>query len=148
MAFASRSLSSNWSLWQYPLGPDRLVSNRRFGIFHSETVDHNKEVIMKSMVKPDGTVLRVVSAMIALEMGVYFVGLNTVLHYGAPSSLEDYYQECGRVGRSGEQSYSTIYLCPADVPKYKDTSKNIHKEEIVRVRNYLESSEKCRRSQL
>ena len=70
-----------------------------------------------------------------------FVGLNTVLHYGAPRSLEDYFQECGRAGRSGEQSYSAIYWSP---PKYKDTSNDIHKEEIVRVRNHLENSEKCR----
>ena len=76
------------------------------------------------------------------------MGLNTVLHYGAPCSLEDYFQECGRVGRSGEQPYSTIYWSPADAPKYKDINNDIHKEEIVRVRNYLENSEKCRRSQL
>ena len=51
-------------------------------------------------------------------------------------------------GRSGEQSYSTIYWSPADAPKYKDTSNDIHKEEIVRVRNYLENLEKLRRPQL
>ena len=125
----------------HPLGTERIASNRLFGMFHSGTVDHNKEVIMKSMFKPDRTV-RAVCATIALRMGVDFVGLNTVLHYGAPRSLEDYFQECGRAKRSGEQSYSTIYWSPADAP----TQAMTHKEEIVRVRNYLENSEKCRRS--
>ena len=85
----------------YPLGAERIASNRLFGMFHSGTVHHNKEVIMKSMVKPDGTV-RAVFATNALGMGVDFLGLITVLHYGAPCSLEDYFQECGRAGRSGE----------------------------------------------
>ena len=40
----------------YPLGTERIASNRLFGMFHSGRVDHNKEVIMKSMVKPAGTV--------------------------------------------------------------------------------------------
>ena len=39
----------------HPLGAER-IANRLFGILQSGTVDHNKEVIMKSMVKPDETV--------------------------------------------------------------------------------------------
>ena len=131
----------------YPPGAEKVALNRLFGMFHSGTVEHNKEVIMKSMIKADGTV-RVVFATIALGMGVNFMGLNTVVHYGAPRSLEDYFQECGRAGRSGEQSYSTIYWSPSDAPNYRDTSNDIHKEEVVRVRKYLENSEKCRRLQL
>ena len=44
----------------------------------------------------------------------------------------------------GEQSFSTIYWCPRNAPKFKDTS-YLHRQEIVFVRIYLE---KCRRLQL
>ena len=130
----------------YPPGAEKLASNRLFGMYHSGTADHNKDVIMKSMADANG-VVRVVFATVALGMGVNLAGLNTIIHYGAPRSLEDYFQECGRAGRTGEQSFSTIYWCPRDTPKYKDTS-DLHRQEIVFVRTYLENIEKCRRLQL
>ena len=130
----------------YPPGVDKVACNRLFGMYHSGTADHNKAVIMKSMVDVND-VVRVVFATVALGMGVDFVGLNTVIHYGAPRSLEDYFQECGRAGRSGEQSISTIFWCPSDAPNYKDTT-DLHRREVVFVRSYLENTEKCRRLQL
>ena len=76
-------------------------------MFHAQTPQHNKDVILSSMQKEDG-IVRVVFATVALGMGVNFVGLNRVIHYGAPSSIEDYFQECGRAGRSGDPAKSTI----------------------------------------
>ena len=61
-------------------------------MYHSRTDEHNKEVIMQSMGKADGTV-RVVFATMALGMGVNFIGLFTTIHYGALHSLDDYFQE-------------------------------------------------------
>ena len=58
---------------------------------------------MKSLSKPDG-VVRVVFATVALGMGVNMRDVNTIIHYGAPQSIEDYYQESGRGGRSGQQA--------------------------------------------
>ena len=65
----------------------------------------------------DGTT-RVVFATNALGMGVNFAAVNTVIHFGAPNSLDDYLQERGRAGRTGEQATSTIYWCSSDAPKY------------------------------
>ncbi len=130
----------------YPPGADKLAANRIFGMYHSGTAHHNKDVIMRSMADANG-IVRVVFATIALGMGVNLIGLNTVIHYGAPRSLEDYFQESGRAGRSGEQSCSTVYWCPSDAPKYKDTS-DLHRQEVVLVRTYLENTQKCRRLQL
>ena len=115
-------------------------------MYHSGTADHNKDVIMKSTGDVNG-IVRVVFATVALGMGVNLAGLNTVIHYGAPRSLDDYFQECGRAGRSGEQSYSTIFWCPSDAPQYRDTSDYL-RQEVVLVRLYLENTEKCRRIQL
>ena len=78
---------------------------------------HIKAVILKSMEALDGT--RVVFATNALGMGMNFAGVNTVIHYGAPHSLDDYLQESGRDGRTGEKATSTIYWCASDAKKYR-----------------------------
>ena len=62
-------------------------------------------------------VVRVVFAMIALGMGVNLQGVNTIVHYGAPNSIDDYFQESGRGGGSGERATSTLYWKPADCPR-------------------------------
>ena len=122
----------------YPPGASQLSDNRLYGMYHAHTPTHNKEVILKSMQKADG-VVRIVCATVALGMGLNFVGLNRVVHYGAPSSIDDYFQESGRVGRSGELAKSTIYWKPIDAPMKKDIS-NVRNAEIVAVRRYVENN--------
>jgi len=45
-----------------------------------------------SLAKSDG-VARVVFATVALGMGINLRDVNTIIHYGAPHSIEDYFQE-------------------------------------------------------
>ena len=52
----------------HPAGATHISDNRLFGMFHSNTPDHNKEVILKSFTDPNG-VVRVVFATVALEWG-------------------------------------------------------------------------------
>ena len=130
----------------YPPGAQHVSDNRLIAMYHANTPSHNKEVIFHSMQKPDG-VVRVVFATVALGMGVNFTSLNKTIHYGAPSTIEDYFQESGRVGRSGEQGKSIVFWKPSDAPNYKDTSKPRHAE-LAAVRGYLENTEECRRCQL
>ena len=88
-----------------------------------------------------------VFATMALGMGVSFIGLTTTVHYGAPRSLDDYFQESGRAGRRGEQSSSTIFWKPSDAPVKKDQSvpRNV---EVAVVRRFLENTSDCRRHML
>ena len=95
------------------------------------------------MSKQEG-VVRVVFATMALGMGVNFSTLASTIHYGAPCSLDDYFQESGRAGRGGEQSTSTIYWAPSDVPVRQDLS-NPRNAEVAVVRRYLENEVDCRR---
>ena len=60
-------------------------------MFHSSTPSHNKDVVLTSMTEEAG-IVRVVFATTALGMGVNFVGLYSTIHYGAPRSLDDYFQ--------------------------------------------------------
>ena len=95
-----------------------LLDYRLFGMFHSNTPEHNKQVILKSLMLPDG-VVRVVFATIALGMGVHLRDVDNIIHYGAPCSVEDYFQESGRGGWSGGDAVSTILWKPVDCPLRK-----------------------------
>lgn len=130
----------------FPPGAEKISNNRLFGMYHANTPSHNKEVIMQSMQKADG-VVRIVFATVALGMGVNFVGLNKIVHYGAPASIEDYFQESGRAGRSGDPAKSTVYWKPSDAPLRQDLS-NPRNAEVATVRHYLENVKECRRKQL
>lgn len=129
-----------------PPGAEEISDNRLFGMYHANTPDHNKEVIQKSMQDAHGTV-RVVFATVALGMGVNLVGVNTIWHYGAPTCIEDYFQESGRGGRSGEQAKSVVFWKPSDVPLRKDRSVPANAE-LATVRHYVDNTAECRRVQL
>ena len=92
---------------------------------------------------PDG-VVRVVFATVALGMEVNLHSVNSIIHYGAPRSIDDYFQESGRGGRSGGNAQSTIYWRKPDCPVRKEPSTTQH-HEVIAVRRYLESTMVCRR---
>ena len=130
----------------YPPGSPHLSDHRLFGMFHADTPQHNKEVILKSLLVPDG-VVRVVFATIALGMGIDLRDVNTVVHYGAPHSLEDYFQESGRGGRSGGDAVSKVYWKPIDCPVRKEPA-TLRDHELIAVRRYVENVTVCRRKWL
>ena len=97
----------------YPPSAPELSENRLFGIFHISTPQHSKDVIMGSLQDSYGTV-RVVFASVAMGMGIDLHGVDTIIHYGAPSSIEEYFQASGRRGQSGDSAYSIVYRTPKD----------------------------------
>ena len=55
--------------------------------------------------------MRVVIATVAFEMGVRVDKLNTVIIHSGPSRyISDYFQESGRIGRGGLQSFAVIMI--------------------------------------
>ena len=127
----------------FPTGSLEISERRLFGMYHSCTPQHNKDVILDSLRDPHGT-LRIVFATVALGMGVDFKDVNTIIHYGAPSSLEDYFQESGRGGRSGCSAQSIIYWKPRDCP-VKAKPSTLRDHELKDVREYLQNTEECQR---
>ena len=128
----------------YPAGAEKRCADRLFAMYHSCTPQNNKDTILKSLLQPEGTV-RVVFATVALGMGINLPDVNTIIHYGAPRSLEDYFQESGRAGRTGTLAISIVYWKPRDCP-VKVNPSSIHDHEVIAVRRYLENNTECRRS--
>ena len=90
----------------YPPSAPELSENRLFSMFHASTPQHSKDVIMGSLQDCHGTI-RVVFASVAMGMGIDLHGVDTIIHYGAPSSIEDYFQASDRRRRSGSIVYRT-----------------------------------------
>ena len=80
-------------------------------MFHASTPQHSKDVIMESLQDCHG-IVRVVFASVA--MGIDLHGVDTIIHYGAPSSNEDYFQGSGRRGQTRDSAYSIVYRTPKD----------------------------------
>lgn len=80
-------------------------------------------------------------------MGVNLVGVNIIVHFGAPSSIDDYAQGSGRGGRSGEKAQSIIFWTPCDC-SLKENLKTVKDCETAAVRTYLENKTVCHRKWL
>ena len=125
----------------YPPGVAQVSDNRLFGMFHSNTTQYNKDIILKSLTIRDG-VVKIVFTTVALGMWVNLVDCNTVVHYGAPHSTDGYFQESGRVGQSGHRAQSTVFWKPRDCPSKADPS-TVRDKEMVAVRQYLDNTSEC-----
>lgn len=91
--------------------PEHKVENLLLGIFHSQTLPHNKTRVLNSF-SGEGA-CRVVVATTAVGMGMNFPKVSHVIMYGVPEDVEAILQEVGRAGRDGSSAHAVIFRVKA-----------------------------------
>ena len=130
-----------WRIFKLELADDMYLNESGFAkdclvqMFHSGTPESTKELILDNISKTNGHV-RIIICTIAFGMGIDCKGDHRVIHFGPSSNMESYVQECGRVGRDGQES---IYLLLHNSLLASHSSDDI--------KGYLENEE-CRRKEM
>ena len=76
---------------------------------------------------------RVMVATNAFGMGIDKPDVRLVVHFDLPDSIEAYFQEAGRAGRDGKQSYAVVLYNPSDdAALHKRISASFPEKEYIR----------------
>lgn len=115
-----------------PAGYPDHFTFRLVEIFTRVSTIEKKEQVLASFQCPNG-VLRLVIATTAFGLGVDCRDIERVIHWGLPSTLEEYVQETGRAGRDGRASEAILYEGKG--------GRYVSKE----IKQYIENVKVCRR---
>jgi RecQ family ATP-dependent DNA helicase len=99
-----------------------MLSTKLLGIckvaaYHAGMEDSAREASHTGFLTGD---IQVIVATVAFGMGIDKPDTRKVYHWGAPKTLEEYYQQIGRAGRDGLPGDVVMYCNPNDFTRYSD----------------------------
>ena len=112
-----------------------LLQYRMVTMYTGASTVSMKKMVLSLFMQPN-SVLRMLITTSAFSMGVDCTNIHQVIHWGAPSDLEQYLQEIGRAGRDDKSSHALL-VCG---------KRNYHVKQ--QMRNYYENKESCCRLKL
>ena len=93
------------------LGADGIV----VGAYHAQLDPERRRTVHHGFLVGK---IKAVVATVAFGMGIDKPDIRLVMHYGAPKTMEEYYQQVGRAGRDGLPSEVEMLYGDADFSKY------------------------------
>ena len=93
---------------------EHIPENRIFAQFHKDYTQAMKHHIITEL-KKESSKIRLVLATVALGMGVDCPNIVRVIHCRPPTTIEKYFQEIGRGGRSGQKCSAVMYFNNSDI---------------------------------
>lgn len=118
-----------------PVGYPNLSGYRMIEMYTRVLPPEKKDEVLHSFSAVEGK-LRLIIATTAFGMGVDCQDVTRVIHWGAPSTVEEYIQETGRSGRNGKPATGVLYV--------KGGNKHI----TYAMKHYTENISVCRRKLL
>uniref|UniRef100_A0A0R3RRP8 ATP-dependent DNA helicase n=1 Tax=Elaeophora elaphi TaxID=1147741 RepID=A0A0R3RRP8_9BILA len=90
----------------------------------------------------------VIVATVAFGMGIDKPDVRYVIHHSLPKSLENYYQESGRVGRDGNEAHCVLFYRLSDLFRQSTMvcTEKTGVQNLYSVLSYCTQSSECRRS--
>ena len=92
----------------FPSDADAKPENRLFAQYHAPQTTAMKQQILKEL-SSSASKVRLIFATVAMGMGVDIKAIRQVIHVGPSRTVREYFQETGRAGRDGKQSFATLY---------------------------------------
>ncbi|VDK63584.1 unnamed protein product [Onchocerca ochengi] len=92
--------------------------------------------------------INVIVATVAFGMGIDKSDVRYVIHHSLPKSLENYYQESGRVGRDGNEAYCILFYRLNDLFRQSTMvcTEKTGVRNLYSVLSYCTKTSECRRS--